>query len=260
MATCEGLHDGLREWETLLQAKAHLLLRRPTLLFQEAANEPDTSLPARTAKERYTAGLERRPFLLRTDKPQRRSLCLMTLAGHTREVSACAFSPDGRSLVSWGSNGHTEAELLAWDARSGEKLGALRGHERGVWDCDFSPDGRRLASVDGADLRVWDTTTFAQVIRVPWKEGQLGLFVQYVPDGRRLVTQAGPHGLLIVDGETGLPTARIPVPATRERRGCPPGRNDVDVGRPLRVWLCAVPGLVRDRANGARLGGPLPAL
>lgn len=134
----------------------------------------------------------------------------LPLPGRQSTVRRWAFSPNGRFLVSCGSNGQTAAELIAWDARSGEKLGALSGHERGVWDCDFSPDGRRLASVDGADLRIWDTTTLAQVACVAGHEGQLGLLVKYVPGGRRLVTQAGPRGLLIVDGETGMAAVEIP--------------------------------------------------
>jgi hypothetical protein len=53
------------------------------LLFQQAANQPDATAPARAAHARMTAGREARPWLRNVNKPQSRSARLMTLAGHT---------------------------------------------------------------------------------------------------------------------------------------------------------------------------------
>jgi WD40 repeat protein len=44
--------------------------------------------------------------------------CVLTLAGHTSRVWACAWSPDGRRLLS----GSLDNTLKVWDAESGECL------------------------------------------------------------------------------------------------------------------------------------------
>ena len=49
-----------------------------------------------------------------------------TLRGHTRDVYACAISPDGRQALS-GSGDET---LIVWDLHSGEALRTLREHTK----------------------------------------------------------------------------------------------------------------------------------
>jgi WD40 repeat protein len=77
---------------------------------------------------------------------------LRHLAGHTNDVAALAFCPDGR-LVS-GSDDHT---VRLWDPTAGVEQFQFRGHGMGVQCLAVSPDGRRLAAGDktGA-IKLWD--------------------------------------------------------------------------------------------------------
>jgi WD40 repeat protein len=66
----------------------------------------------------------KRPWLKFITKPSDTSALIRTLTGHTDYVKACAFSPDGKRIVS-ASRDHT---LKLWDAETGKELNTLKGH------------------------------------------------------------------------------------------------------------------------------------
>lgn len=70
---------------------------------------------------------------------------------HAGGVSGGAFSPDGRSLFTHGS------ENLVWDTKSWARRKALSGGKGQVLKGSFSPDGRTIVAA-GADgfIRIWD--------------------------------------------------------------------------------------------------------
>src|SRR5262249_1394208 len=75
------------------------------------------------------------------------------LSGHKNAISALAFSPDGRQLL---SGGHKLDPLIRiWDVDSGAQLGTLEGHTSEVSSFGFFPDGKTLVSA-GERLRFWD--------------------------------------------------------------------------------------------------------
>ena len=237
MTTVEKMRGALTEWEAFLQAKSHVLLRRPALLFQEAANEPDTYSPARAARERQAAGLETRPWVLTADKAQQRSPCLLTLAGHTSEVSCCAFSPDGTRIAS----GSADRTVRVWNSRTGELIATLAGHGRnGITRCAFSPDGKFIlsgvdeipssasaprpmtalmaglvpqalsaaAQVQAGDISLWDAQSGDHVRAFALDEHSRGKVAccAFSPDGNRVLAGGGeyaPGWLKVWDTATG---------------------------------------------------------
>jgi WD40 repeat protein/DNA-binding SARP family transcriptional activator len=78
---------------------------------------------------------------------------LVTLSGHTGEILAAEYSPNGRLVATGGADG--TARL--WNAVTGDPVHVLRAHRGGVFASRFSADGTRLATL-GADraVRVWD--------------------------------------------------------------------------------------------------------
>jgi WD40 repeat protein len=64
------------------------------------------------------------------------------LCGHTNEVNALAFSPDGR-LIATGSWDQT---IMLWELPSGRPLKTLRGHIDGITALLFTADGKTLIS------------------------------------------------------------------------------------------------------------------
>ncbi|MGE3181773.1 MAG: WD40 repeat domain-containing serine/threonine protein kinase [Phycisphaerae bacterium] len=73
------------------------------------------------------------------------------LIGHTDEVYAITFSPDGRRIATAGRD-----SLRLWDSQSFTEMVQLRGHSSFIWALAFSPDGSTLASGSGDNtVRLW---------------------------------------------------------------------------------------------------------
>src|SRR5262249_29745158 len=67
------------------------------------------------------------------------------LRGHTDEVFAAAFHPDGKRLASAGR----DRAILLWDLERREVVARLPGHSSYIWSLTWSPDGKTLVSGSG---------------------------------------------------------------------------------------------------------------
>jgi WD40 repeat protein len=189
----------LEDFGRFAHAQSHVLARNAALTFQQAANEPDSTAPARTARARLEAGREVRPWFQHVNKPQSRSACLMTLEGHAEEVWKCAFSPDGGRIVSAPLGGSPKL----WDARTGALLATLAGHTQQVLACAYSADGRRAATASWDwTVRLWDGTTGAELVALSGHTAPVHACA-FSPDGNRIVSASLDRTLKLWDVQTG---------------------------------------------------------
>src|SRR5262249_15344165 len=80
--------------------------------------------------------------------------CVRVFEGHTDEVFAVAFHPDGTRIALAGR----DRAVWLWDPVSGQEVARLPGHTSYVWSLAFSPDGQTLVSGSGdTSVRLWDT-------------------------------------------------------------------------------------------------------
>jgi len=228
--------ESLQDWQKFLLAESHVLQRNPALLFQQAANQPDSTLPALAARTRLETGLETRPWFRYVNKPQSRSACLMTLKINASFVGAYAFSADGRRIVSASD----DKTLKLWDIQTGAELATLAGHRSSVNACAFSPDGRRIVSAcQDSILKLWDAWTGAELATLAGHTMEV-CACAFSPDGRCIVSASWDSTLKLWDAQTG--TERMTLAGHRDGvEDCafsPDGRRIVsgcDDGT-LKIW------------------------
>ena len=114
---------------------------------------------------------------------------IRTFAGHTAQVLAVAFSPDGRSALS-GSGDRT---LKLWDVATGRELSTLAGHTAAVTSVAFSPDGGSVLSGSADEsLKLWDVATGKEIQSFTGHADSVGSVV-FSPDGRSALS--GSHDM-----------------------------------------------------------------
>lgn len=103
------------------------------------------------------------------------------LATRHRGVKSLLITPDGKTLISSGSEG-----LVLWlDADSGSLLGEFKGHRTEVSSLVLSPDATRIASGDwNGELRILDVKTRREMVTTQQPEAVSGLAWR----GERLVS------------------------------------------------------------------------
>ncbi len=128
----------------------------------------------------------------------------LNLIEHTAETTEMAFSPDGRTLASLGSDFGWDTPIRLWDVETGELQKTLKGQERDVvYDMAFSPDGKTFASaMDNCTVRLWNTQT-GELSRILIGHTYHVFCVAFSPDGKMLASGSYDGTLRLWDAETG---------------------------------------------------------
>jgi len=112
------------------------------------------------------------------------NLSLLTFGGHSSQVEAVAFSPDGKRIAS----GSWAGTIKIWFSDTGREHLTLRGHTDVVCSLAFSPDGKALASAsDDGTVKLWDAGTGREMRTLKGHSGEVWC-VAFSPDGRTVVS------------------------------------------------------------------------
>jgi len=160
-ATAEGAnavpnYEGkkfVQEFKNFVKFSANILQHNPILTFQQAANQPAHTEPAKRAITRWRDHLERRPWVKWINKPQESDPCKQTYSGYQESITAGAFSANGKIIAA----ASRDCLIRLYNADTGTELFTLAGHSNWIVDLKFSPDGGYLASASWDEtLKVWE--------------------------------------------------------------------------------------------------------
>jgi WD40 repeat protein len=163
---------------------------------------------------------------------------LLTLEGHSDEVTAVALSWDGRRrrIVS----GSRDGTVKIWDLENGRQLDTLKGHLDAITCVAVTPNGRLVVSgSEDHTLKVWDMENAHEIRTLSGHTAAVN-GVAVTPDGRRVVSAASDRTLKVWDLESGheLRTFDKHTGEVKAVVICPDGRRVVSGGtdQKLRVW------------------------
>jgi hypothetical protein len=125
------------------------------------------------------------------------------LKGHTEDVVAATFSPDGNRVLTASA----DKSVRVWDSATGRSIAELKGHTSPVACAVFSPDGKQIVtgSSDGT-ARVWDSETGRSLAILKGHSGEVFSAV-FGSDGTRVFTTSLDGTARCWDANTGHPLA-----------------------------------------------------
>ena len=185
------LHDAVRFVLrfVLILAKAPLQIYSSALLFS-----PESSVVRKVFIEQVPQAVR-----VISGRDVEWDACRSVLEGHSREVRAVVFSPDGH-LVASASNDST---VRVWETATGHCRSVLEGHSGWVSAVVFSPDGQLVASASGdSTVRVWGTAT-GHCRSVLEGHSQEVNAVVFSPDGQLVASASGDSTVRVWETATG---------------------------------------------------------
>ena len=153
------------DFYTVFMQQKHIIKEHPELTFQQMYNElhwKKGRTKTRIEESRKIFLSEGRSFLHQYRQPQIvETQLIMTLIGHTGGINSCAFSFDGKQIVS-GSSDNT---LKIWNAETGKEIRSFTtGHTNLINSSFFSPDGKWIVSGSyDKTLKIWDAETGKEI-------------------------------------------------------------------------------------------------
>jgi WD40 repeat protein len=116
-----------------------------------------------------------------------------TLAGHAGEITALAYSADGKTLVSVGGERFRAGELKLWNLQTGKEQVSVEPFKVRLWCVAVAPDGK-TAAVGSGDGTAYLVDLKSGKIRMSFPNPAYIRRIALSPDGKWLAAGYGDKG------------------------------------------------------------------
>jgi WD40 repeat protein len=126
---------------------------------------------------------------------------MQVLEGHTDQVRAVAWSPDGTRLAS----GSDDLTVTIWDTQTGKPLRTEKANvDAGwtIWCVAWSPDGAKIASCSEATVFLWDAET-GELQSTLAGHSNMVVSLAWSPSGAQLASASNDKTVIVWNAETG---------------------------------------------------------
>jgi WD40 repeat protein len=153
------------------------------------------------------------------------------LSGHEGTAHKCAFSRDGRWIVSASADN----TIRVWDSDTGVQGAIITGIDGSVAACAFSHDGRRVLFSTDKDIKVWEWRQGEELNVAGAEKQTVGSFAS----GARRLISTGRYEVNVYDTASGREIATLKQGSTVDACGfSPDGRRIASVSCFLsRIYL-----------------------
>jgi hypothetical protein len=184
-----GKHGEIRLWDVTAQKSKTVLDGHGEMVTALAVTADGKTLASASGvydkrSERWAEG-EIKTWNLKTGEP------IATWRGHTKLITALAFLPDGKTLVSAGE----DRAVILWDVEAGQEARKLKGQEGAITALALTADGKTLASGStDRTVYLWDLATYKHAAPLKGHSGPVTALA-FAGDGKTLVSAGGVYDL-----------------------------------------------------------------
>jgi WD40 repeat protein len=139
-----------------------------------------------------------------TPTPRPHGSVIASYRGHTMRVTAVAWSPDGKYIVS----GSLDKTVRVWGVNPSDHFPPFlyRGHNAGIGAVAWSPDGQRIVSgSDDTTVQIWDALT-GKHVTICRGHTDVVKTVAWSPDGKYIASGSADGTVRLWDAATGSQT------------------------------------------------------